>query len=72
MAKGWTSSSFWGCFPMELGAIVVTGRPLLRLNREVRQTQAETAADAVTEPCPCCGRMNSVRTRICPRCERHI
>ena len=49
VAKGWTFVSFWGCFPWNL-ADRGHRPPLLRLNREVRQTQAETAADAVTEP----------------------
>ena len=72
VAKGWTFVLLLGLLPMRTWRDRGHRPPPLRLNREVRQTQAETAADAVTEPCPCCGRMNSVRTRICPRCKRHI
>jgi len=31
-----------------------------------------TGGDTSTAPCPHCGRLNSIHTRVCPRCERPI
>jgi hypothetical protein len=35
-------------------------------------TRSELATSSQTMPCPKCGRLNSVATRICPRCDHHL
>jgi hypothetical protein len=35
-------------------------------------TEQQLQSDSQLVSCPACGRRNSVRTRVCPRCERHV
>ncbi len=74
-ASGWNILFLLGLLPFEFGLVMIAARNLHHLAKEAaeeKEVQAEVAADSVTAPCPRCGRLNSVRTRICPRCEQHL
>ena len=74
-ARGWNILFLLSLLPLEFGVLMIASRNLHRLAKEAEEeseVKAETAADSVTIPCSHCGRLNSVRTRICPRCEQHF
>jgi tetratricopeptide (TPR) repeat protein len=41
------------------------------LDKSVHRNPDQSVTDA-TSPCPSCGRVNSVRTKVCPRCETRL
>jgi len=71
-AKGWNILFPVGLLPLELGVAAIMGRSLFRQAHEELKMKSELAADAVTVPCSRCGRLNSVRTCVCPRCDQHL
>ncbi len=74
-ARGWNILFLLGLLPLECGVLMMASRNLHQLAKEAeeeREVKAEIAADSVTVPCSRCGRLNSVRTKICPRCEQHL
>jgi hypothetical protein len=75
MAKGWDILLLLGLLPLEFGLAVLAASKLRRHAMdaiEEQEIKAECKADSVTVTCSRCGRLNSVRTRICPRCEQRL
>jgi hypothetical protein len=52
-----------------VGGIVVF---FLRKSDSADEATDQDSDDQGVIPCPNCGRLNSVRSRICPRCDRHL
>src|SRR5262245_20451636 len=62
-----------GIFIGPIALIIALCLPMTQEAREraalARKTSEELAYSRQTQPCPRCGRRNSVITRICPQCE---
>lgn len=61
-------SSFF-CLGIPLG---VCSLALLRNPKATGAFDDEMPIDTSTSPCPSCGRMNSIHTKVCPKCNHRI
>jgi len=48
------------------------GTQTLHGTQQGAELTGSTGGDTSTAPCPHCGQINSIHTRVCPRCERPI
>ncbi len=62
----------WGVLAGPAGVIRMAVRPQTRLGQELDDLQAENKHASQTAACPNCGRMNSVLTTHCPRCDQKL
>ena len=62
-------------FPV-VGWLIVALMPRTSAAREQdrieRETQGELKEASQLAACPKCGRHNSIKTRVCPRCDHHL
>lgn len=62
-------------FVLALITSVLVGLPILLLRLPptgIPDTDSQEPQPGITVPCPHCGRVNSVQSRVCPRCERRL
>jgi RNA polymerase subunit RPABC4/transcription elongation factor Spt4 len=52
-----------------LGVIIVAFLPATELGQHLDKIRAQAKVDRQTIACPNCGRMNSIRSKVCPRCD---
>jgi len=58
-----------GCIGVVIGIVL-----FFRRRKQIAKTPTpkNKSSHDSTRPCPNCGRVNSIQTKICPRCEKHI
>lgn len=57
-----------------IGLIIVALLRTTESGKALQETEMQIASEDVlsTRPCPICGRINSIRTLVCPHCETRL
>ncbi len=55
-----------------IGVVIVALLPTTERGRQLNELYEEAKFDAKTITCPNCGRVNSRRSKVCPRCDTRI